>query len=177
MHINTYSLITIAIFIVYISRQVLIYKKQIDIQNIKLIKFYLDQQLIIKLIKIANNNHQKSLHESIQTIQDYYNISQINIYSNDAKSLANSSKNDSWKLENYIKENNSLIEDTIKNSNVFADFINLCDKTYKIYITSIDQNNLILFLFEDYPARQEIIYVLDLVREIIALTFCKQQKT
>jgi hypothetical protein len=169
MHISFSGLFAISVFIIFIIRQVVVYKKQLDKQNIKLFHFYLDQQLIAKLIKLANVRTDEAFQESVETIKDYYNVSDILIYSHNLKSFIYPMGYDEWLVERYLLDNENRILAVTKKKEFVAAEINIASQQCKLYIASFDKNNLIIFIFKDSFVRQEIDYVLDLIRDVISL--------
>jgi hypothetical protein len=179
MQISTIEVFIILLFIIYIICQIFTYKKYIDKQNLKLFNFYLDRKLIAKLIKIVNSNHPSAFEESIQVVKNYYDISQILIYepSGDCFSYPEYYRN--LALEGYLHDQYNAIVQDIDLEGLFAKMIYLDGKRYKAHIipfNKIDTNSLMVFLFcEENFARQEEIYTLDLMKEIISLVRYKSQ--
>ena len=179
MQISAIAALVILLFIIYVTYQVFAYKKYIDQQNLKLFHFYLDRKLIAKLIKLVNSNHPKAFEESIQTIKDYYNIDQILIYTHSDRVFVYPDFYGNLSLERYLHDQHSLILEDVELQGLFTKMIYLDGRHYRVHITAFDKkhkNNLMVFLFfEENFARQEVIYALDLMKEIISLVGYKSQ--
>jgi hypothetical protein len=169
----------IGAFIIYITYQVFAYKKYIDQQNIKLFHLYLDRKLIAKLIKLVNSNHPKAFEESIQTVKSYYNIDQIIIYTYCSRVFVYPDNYANHPLEKYLHDQHAVILEEIELQGLFTKMVYLDARNYRVHITTFDKkhkNNLMVFLFfEENCARQEVIYALDLMKEIISLVEYRSQ--
>ena len=180
MHVNLPYFIIICIFNIYILRLLFLYKQKINEQSIKLIHSYLDQKLLIKLVKIINAKDQKAFDEAIQIISNYYDFEQIAIYSEEADALIYSSENHhSLFIEQYIKGQMLTISEVIKDGGMFTEDINISEDKYRVDIYEFDNPKgaiLILLSKGDY-ARQETTYILESINEMILLLSNSTQKS
>jgi len=180
MHVNLPYFIIIFIFNIYILRLLFVYKQKINEQSIKLIHSYLDQQFLIKIVKIINTKDPKAFDEAIQIISNYYDFEQIAIYCTESNELLYSSKNHySLFLEEYIKEQILTINEVIKDQDMFSEDLNIEEDRYRIDIYEFNNPKgaiLILLSRADY-ARQEITYILESINEMILLLSNSMQKS
>jgi hypothetical protein len=179
MQISVIGAFITLIFIIYLTYQAFAYKKYIDKQNLELFNFYLDRKLIAKLIKIVGSNHPQAFEESIRAVKNYYDISQILIYTPIAKAFIYPQDYANLALEKYLHDQHDVILQDVELEGLFTKTIYLDARYYRLHIILFDKtqaNNLMVFLFcEENFARQEEIYTLDLMKEIISLVRYKSQ--
>jgi hypothetical protein len=121
-------------------REAHLYKKEIDQQNIRLFDLYLDQQLIFRLIKLANSNNSNAFDEAIKVIRNYYEASEVAIYSGNVHSFIYPPRYNDWLLENYLKDNETTIVSSITKNKFFSDSIKILNTSYKLYVSKFENN-------------------------------------
>ena len=82
-------------------------------------------------------------------------------------------------IERYLQENSQKITQKLDSEDIFSGKINALDNLSNIAISYAEQNQqiLIILLGQRPFARQDISYILDLIKEMILLIEYFEQKT
>ncbi len=178
MQISSFGLMVALSSVSYMIWLLYNYKKQLDIQNIKLLNAYLDKKLFARLINIARKSIPDRLDEAIVIIKNYYNISNIAVYSHNQQNYIYSPKQHNIAIEEYINQNYQKICQSVENGEIFTSYVNIFDTPWHITLAKLEEANdsLIALIFKDSSPRQEMLYVLDLIREMFLLLYYGERK-
>lgn len=178
MHINFFGLIIASICLGYMIKLILTYKNQLDEQNVKILNAYLDKKLFSKLITIARVAKDDRIGQVMTIIKSYYNIGDIAIYCPSKEQFIYFPDQDEWLIERYLQENSQKITQKLDSEDIFTGKINALDNLSNIAISYAEQNQqiLIILLGQRPFARQDISYILDLIKEMILLIEYFEQK-
>ena len=178
MYISLVGLILGMCCVIYLIKLIVTFKKRIDKQNIKLLHAYLDRKLLSKIISIIKSDNCDVLENAMNLISTYYDLTQIAIYCNQSKNFLYHPNNNKWLLERYVSNNLDKMSDVIQKKHFFTDNIDVVNQKFILHITAFEEgkDNFLILLRQDSSFQNEVVEMLDSVKEMIILILHCLQK-